>query len=257
MSGPADHDNVPAAAPDTFYRSFAGKQLTRQGAARRRRVETARLALLERYAPARGDLLEIGPGFGGFARAAMESGWRWRGVEPSTMLAGALRKDGFDVVRAWTPPFPIRSASQDAVYADQVLEHMEGAVEARHFVSEAHRVLRAGGTAVFIVPDYTKEGWFFWDIDYTHNFVTTERRMRQLLDDAGFETVEMVKSIGAATGAARGLLAASALLFNVPGIDALAASVRSEEWLYRVRKNLFQTLAFVVRKEGGTPVPPQ
>jgi SAM-dependent methyltransferase len=249
MSGSAEHDNAPAAAADTFYRSFAGKRLTRQGAARRRRVEATRLALLNRHARPGADLLEIGPGFGGFARAAAEAGWRWRGIEPSTLLAGALRRDGLDVVRAWTPPFPIRSASQDAVYADQVLEHMEGAAEARRFVAEAYRVLRPGGTALFIVPDYAKEGWFFWDIDYTHNFVTTERRMRQLLDDAGFETIEMVKSIGAATGAARRLMAGSALLCNIPGIDALAAVLRAEDWLYRVRKNLFQTLAFVVRKQ--------
>ena len=38
-----------------------------------------------------------------------------------------------------------------------------------------------------VVPDYLKERGFFWDVDYTHNFVTTERRVRQLLYDGGFQ----------------------------------------------------------------------
>ena len=41
-----------------------------------------------------------------------------------------------------------------------------------------------GGVLFVVVPDYLKERAFFWDIDYTHNFVTTERRVRQLLYEA-------------------------------------------------------------------------
>jgi hypothetical protein len=48
-------------------------------------------------------------------------------------------------------------------------------------VAEARRVLRPGGTFFVVVPDYLKERTFFWDVDYTHNFVTTERRVTQLL----------------------------------------------------------------------------
>ena len=62
-----------------------------------------------------------------------------------------------------------------------------------------------------VVPDYLKERAFFWDIDYTHNFVTTDRRVRQLLYDGGFEIAATVRSIGAATGLRRDALAAGAL----------------------------------------------
>ena len=98
------------------------------------------------------------------------------------------------------------------VYADQVLEHMSGIDAARQFVAEAHRVLRPGGVLFVVVPDYLAERGFFWDIDYTHNFVTTERRVKQLFYDGGFETRAMVRSIGAATGFTRDLLAAGSLL---------------------------------------------
>ncbi len=39
------------------------------------------------------------------------------------------------------------------------------------FTAEALRVLQPGGVFFVVVPDYLKERGFFWDIDYTHNFV--------------------------------------------------------------------------------------
>lgn len=231
-----------------FYRSFASKTLTAQGARRRSRIESSRLAILHRYRTPPGDFLEIGPGHGTLAHAARAAGWRYRGIEPSPVLSPALARQGLSVIRAWTPPFPVRSGCCDVLWADQVLEHMDGAPAARAFASEVRRVLRPDGAAVIVVPDYAKEGWFFWDIDYTHNFVTTERRVRQLFDDAGLSVVSVTRAIGAATGALRALMSAAALGVNLPGTDALAGAAGKSELLYRVRKNLFQTLLFVGRR---------
>ena len=233
--------------PDTFYRWFSERRLTGAGAARRRRIEQARLALVMRHAAA-GDLLEIGPGHGSLARAAVAAGWRYRGVEASPVLAETLRAEGLDIAQAFTPPIPAGDSSADVVYADQVLEHMSGIEAARQFVAEARRVLRPAGVFFVVVPDYLKERGFFWDIDYTHNFITTERRVRQLLYDGGFEIAQIVRSIGLAEGPARDVLAAGALLANLPGLDALSRYTRTEEWLFRIRKNLFETLSFVARK---------
>ena len=69
-------------------------------------------------------------------------------------------------------------------------------------------MLRPGGVVFVVVPDYLKERTFFWDVDYTHNFVTTERRVRQLFNDHGFAVERVVRSIGASTGLARDVLAA-------------------------------------------------
>ena len=148
------------------------------------------------------------------------------------------------------PPLAGADGSSDVVYADQVLEHMPGVDAARSFVAETHRVLRPQGVAFIVVPNYLKEGAFFWDVDYTHNFVTTERRMRQLLQDGGFRIELTVRSIGAATGIAREALVASALLVNLPGVEALFRYTRTEEALFRLRKNLFETLTFVARRSA-------
>jgi SAM-dependent methyltransferase len=235
--------------PD-FYRTFSEKRLTRSGEARRDRIERTRLGQVMRFRQPPGKLLEIGPGQGGIARLARDAGWTYTAVEPSPILADQLRTTGFDVIEAWTPPIPSADASQDVIYLDQVLEHMSGIDAARALVAEARRVLRPAGLLYIVVPDYLKERGFFWDIDYTHNFVTTERRVRQLLYDGGFEVLEMVRSIGAARGLARDLLAGISLVTNLPGVDALSRYTRSEELLFKVRKNLFETLAFVARRGG-------
>jgi len=233
---------------DTFYRWFSERKLTGAGASRRKRIEQSRLALVMKHAHPPGDLLEIGPGHGTLARAAVAAGWRYRGVEASRVLADSLTSAGLDVVYAWTPPIPGDDRSADVVYADQVLEHMSGIDAAREFVSEARRILRPGGVLFVVVPDYLKERTFFWDIDYTHNFITTERRVRQLLYDGGFDIAQVVRSIGLATGPARDALAAGAVLANVPGLNTLSRYTGTEDLLFRVRKNLFETLAFVARK---------
>lgn len=234
----------------TFYRWFSDRQkeLTQYGRARRGRTETSRLGLLMRHAAPPGRMLEIGPGHGTLALRAVAAGWTYTAVEASPVLIDLLRQQGLDVTPGWAPPIPAADESCDVVYADQVLEHMSGIDAARELVSEALRVLRPGGVFFVVVPDYLKERGFFWDVDYTHNFVTTERRVRQLLYDGGFDLPATVRSIGAATGIRRDLLAAAALFTNVPGLDTLSRYTRSEDVLFRIRKNLFETLEFVARK---------
>ena len=237
---------------DTFYRWFSQRQLTSYGSARRDRIERSRLDLLQAAIAPPGDLLEVGPGTGSLAAKAVAAGWRYRGIEASETLAELLKAKGLDITVAWAPPIGAEDASCDVLYADQVLEHMSGIDAAREFVGEALRAVRPGGVCFIVVPDYLKERTFFWDVDYTHNFVTTERRMRQLLCDGGFDVERVVRSIGVATGPARDFLAAGALLVNIPGLDALSRYTRTEEVLFRIRKNLFETLTFVARKPSAS-----
>ena len=238
-------------ADETFYKTFSEKKLTTYGSARRGKIEQHRLALLHRYRSAPGDLYEIGPGHGTLGEQAVAAGWRYTAIEASPILVDVLRKKGLTVIESWTPPMPIPDAAADVVYADQVLEHMTGIDGARHFTSEARRALRPGGIFFVVVPDYLKERTFFWDVDYTHNFVTTERRVKQLFNDGGFEVLHVERSIGVATGVKRDALAAGALLVNLPGVDALSRYTRSEELVFKIRKNLFETLTFVARKPSG------
>ena len=234
--------------PADFYRWFSQRRLTRFGDALKKRTAERRLGSLMQHMAQPGAMLEIGPGHGTLGTIAKSAGWRYRAVEASPRLADALRARGFDVVEAWAPPFAVADVSCDVVYADQVLEHMSGIDGAREFVAESWRVLKPEGILFIVVPDYTKERTFFWDVDYTHNFVTTERRVGQLLLDGGFETEATLESIGAATGFARDLLTAVSFAPNLPGMDLLARRTGTRELLFKIRKNLFATIEFVARK---------
>lgn len=235
-------------ADQTFYKTFSEKKLTGFGTGRRARIERHRLALLQRFASPPGAFFEIGPGHGTLGELAVAAGWQYTAVETSRILIGVLRGKGLNVLEAWTPPMPMADATADVVYADQVLEHMRGIDDARQFTAEALRSLRPGGHFFVVEPDYLKERQFFWDVDYTHNFVTTQRRVTQLLNDGGFELRHVERGIGVATGLRRDALAALALLVNVPGTDALSRYTGTEELLFKIRKNLFETLTFVARK---------
>jgi SAM-dependent methyltransferase len=235
-------------ADETFYKTFSEKKLTTYGSSRRGKIERHRLALLHRFRPAPGDMFEVGPGHGTLAEQAVEAGWRYTAIEASPILVDVLRKKGLTVIESWTPPFPLADTSADVIYADQVLEHMSGIDAARQFTAEARRALRPGGVFFVVVPDYLKERTFFWDVDYTHNFVTTERRVKQLFNDTGFEILQVERSIGVATGLGRDLLAAAALFVNIPGVDAVSRYTRTEDLVFKIRKNLFETLTFVARK---------
>lgn len=236
------------AESSTFYKTFSEKKLTSYGSSRRGRIEQHRLSLLHRYKTAPGEMVEVGPGHGTLAEQAVQAGWAYTAIEASPILIEVLRQKGLRVIESWAPPIPVPDASTDVVYADQVLEHMSGIDAARLFTAEALRALKPGGILFVVVPDYLKERTFFWDVDYTHNFVTTERRVKQLFNDGGFEILHVERSIGLATGVARDALAAGALLVNIPGVDALSRYTRSEELLFKIRKNLFETLTFVAKK---------
>ena len=57
-----------------------------------------------------------------------------------------------------------------------------------------------------------------------------------------------MRSIGVATGLRRDALAAAAVLANLPGLNTLSRWTGTEDTLFKVRKNLFETLTFVARK---------
>lgn len=235
-------------ADDQFYKSFSEKSLTTYGAGRRSRIERHRLDLLHRFRKAPGTFFEIGPGHGTLAELAVADGWDYTAIEASPILMEVLRKKGLKVIDAWTPPMPMADGSADVVYADQVLEHMRGIDDARQFTAEALRSLKPGGMFFVVVPDYLKERQFFWDVDYTHNFVTTERRIKQLFNDGGFHILHIERAIGIATGFKRDLLAAASVFINIPGVDALSRHTGTEDLVFKIRKNLFETLTFVARK---------
>ncbi len=66
-------------------------------------------------------ILEIGSGHGFFAKACVEAGHDYSGIEPHPALNDLLLQAGYAVRKAVCPPIPCESDQYDLVYAAWVL----------------------------------------------------------------------------------------------------------------------------------------
>ena len=100
--------------------------------------------LLAPYLPESPQVLEIGPGWGHFARAMAATNARYDAVEPSDFFRERLTRQGFDVSAEAVPPIPRASAQYDLVHASMLIENLPTVGEAAAFVGDAARVLKPG-----------------------------------------------------------------------------------------------------------------
>ncbi|MCU0312664.1 MAG: class I SAM-dependent methyltransferase [Solirubrobacteraceae bacterium] len=114
-------------------------------------TEQAKLAIVRRHRPD-GRLVEIGPGRGGFARAAADAGYAVTGVEMDAGACRHLREDlGLEVVHSDDPAAALAGLGPVAVVALwHVIEHLRdpGAT-----LEAAARALEPGGVLVVATPN--------------------------------------------------------------------------------------------------------
>ncbi len=185
-------------------------------------VERKYLSILLSLLPRRSEkykLLELGPGAGHFANVTTAAGFEYFAVDSSPSIAEELKGQGLRVANGVFPdedPFP--DDQFDVIYLSHVLEHCDGRKEACALIMKCREKLVPGGLLFINCPDVMSHGIYFWITDYTHNFVTTPKRVENLLSDLGFVTVLEKKSIlGIYNGAGRLILKFFFLFFR-PGL---------------------------------------
>jgi len=164
------------------------------------------------------DVLDVGCGDAGVPIALAKAGARAAGVEPSaaSRQRGRLRAEehgvSIDLREGTAEALPFEKAAFSLVVLDNVLEHVG---DERRALSEAHRVLRPGGVLYAVVPKpyslhslwadphYELAGLvllprvlqrlYFERLrgggpgGYDVGHISTRRRLRRLLREAGFE----------------------------------------------------------------------
>jgi SAM-dependent methyltransferase len=136
-------------------------------------------------------------------------------------MAEELRKISpkIRVIPKMVPPVGLPAESADVVYLGHVIEHVRDHFEVHRVLSDCRRVLRKDGLLVLLFPDYLGYREDFFDIDYTHSYVTTVSRVRHLLGDAGFAPPRVRIYNAHLSGLARVLLSplilASTLFFGL------------------------------------------
>jgi SAM-dependent methyltransferase len=169
------------AESDDYVEEEAGQRLGFAGVLER----------IERYAPERGSLLDVGCWVGFLLAEARDRGWReCVGVEPSAFASRYARdRLGLDVRTEELSTAGLPTGHWDVVVMGDVLEHLTRANAALDRVAE---LLRPGGVIALELPDAGSRiarmlGPRWWSVIPTHIHYFTRDSAATMLSRHGFE----------------------------------------------------------------------
>jgi len=232
---------------DAFFDHFSREdKSTKMGS---RLVKALSRKIFRYIEPASGSsILEIGPGRGVFADICFEEGIEYYAVEANEQMAASLEKRGANVIRAIVPPLPALDKKFDAVVMIAVMEHMNSMHDALQVTRQIRKVLKPKGKFVICSPDYLNWRHNFFNCDFSHNYVTTQRRLRQLLINGGFDNIKSCHLCGPISGLFCFLITAlvSRLPFGL--LNALFTDNKILYKLYKIQLTFSRKVLILARK---------
>lgn len=153
-------------------------------------------------------VLDLGSGEGAFSAALAEAGALPIAVEVADEPLRRLRArfpQVTDVRRATAgEELPVGNREVDVVWAGEVLEHV---IDVGALATEMRRVLKPGGTALVTTPDHpwhVRARWALSARAFERDFQPyadhvrffTARTLRMVLDDAGFDRIDVSRVKG-------------------------------------------------------------
>jgi SAM-dependent methyltransferase len=197
-------------------------------------------------------LLEIGPGRGAFADICLSRGVDYWAIEPNDEMATALQQRGINVTRSIIPPIPPMERTFDVVVMNSVMEHMDTMTAALEVSGGVLELLNPGGRFVIYVPDYANWRHHFFIGDFSHNYITTWRRMEGLLMSAGFGDIQARYQSLVFTGMPCYLISALASLMPFGLLDAMFPKSKILYKLYKLQIAFLRRVLVVGVKRGST-----
>lgn len=195
-------------------------------------------------------VLEIGPGRGVFADICLEKSIEYFAVEPNQQMAVSLEERGANVVRAMVPPLPDLDKEFDVVVMINVMEHMNSMQDALQLTGQIRDVLKPKGKLVICSPDYLNLRHNFFNCDFSHNYITTRRRLRQLLLSAGFENIKSCYLSGPLTGFVCFIVSALAGRLPFGTLNAWFPDNKVFYKLYKIQLTFSRKVLILARKPG-------
>lgn len=121
--------------------------------------------LIERFnLPSGGRVLDVGCGRGDCLLALHESGYEVYGLDKERFDSALLANIDVRSVNIERAPFPYEDNFFDVVFSKSVIEHLHNP---DNYMREIKRILRPGGRAIIMTPDWQTQRYIFYN-DYTH-----------------------------------------------------------------------------------------
>jgi SAM-dependent methyltransferase len=222
----------PSKESDAFFEHFSSADKPTKTGVGLARVLAGKIFKYAGITPG-SSVLEIGPGRGDFADICLREGVEYSAVEANRQMAESLESRGAHVVRAMAPPLPALDKQFDTVVMINVMEHMSSMKDALEITRQIRGVLKPKGRFVICSPDYLNWRHNFFNCDFSHNYVTTRRRLEQLLVDSGFGHIRSCHLSGHVSGLLCFLL--SALVSRLP-FGFLNAAFPDSKLFYKLYK---------------------
>jgi len=134
-------------------------------------------------------MCEIGPSRGVLAHENYAMTYYAVDLDPACLANVVKQRQGTRSATCYlcrVPPLPPEMPNVDVVVAENVLEHMADYGEAKAFLAGCFDKLLPGGCIVLRFPEIRESGWRFWEEAPDHAYVTTGRRVMNLLGEVGF-----------------------------------------------------------------------
>jgi SAM-dependent methyltransferase len=218
---------------NTFYDHYAKDRPTKFGMALVRNASRKVFDFAE--AQKASSILEIGPGRGAFADICLGHGIEYWAVEPNQKMADDLERRGATVQRIIVPPLTGIQRKFDLVVMSSVLEHMDTMSMALSLAKQVHEILNPNGRFVIYSPDYMNWKHHFFLVDFSHNYVTTWRRVEGLLVSAGFENIRGTYMSGPLIGSVSLLTSVLARILPFGWLNVLLPESKLTKKLYKLQ----------------------
>lgn len=198
-------------------------------------------------------ILDIGFGRGPYFKELKKRTYsvEYFAIEPNEKLRDAALKMGCNVcVEYKVPPLPVEITNKkyDVIILSHVIEHLKNYSNVVLLFNELKKVLNIDGLIFVSAPDINDYRCDFYNVDYSHEYPTSLRRINKLVEDCGYK----IEESGYIRGPIVGSL--SSLLFPVQKlIDLVIGSlwnITGMEKLFKV-KITFKRNFYMILKRGN------
>jgi SAM-dependent methyltransferase len=140
-------------------------------------------------------ILDLNPGTKGIYNEIDLSRISYIALEQNPLVTAILNKNNVEVIDWDIPLIPLDDNSIDYALSTPFIEHLPTYIEAIKLLLELRRVLKPGGRVLIIVPNYLSLKEIFFE-DYKHGWVTTKKRLMDMLLDCHYKICGCRYTIG-------------------------------------------------------------